>query len=86
MVGCWAPWCVPSGTLEAAFASALPRYAGRLRLTLVDLDANPRVVERHGIAGLPTILAFRNGQETARRVGLMSREGLLRFLDLHALG
>lgn len=85
-VGLWAPWCVPSTHLEATLASAAHRFRGRLRVGLLDVEANPRVVERYGLAGLPTLLLFQGTEVVARRVGLIPEDNLVRLLHHHLDG
>ena len=42
----------------------------------VDSDLAPHLSERFGIRGIPTLLAFRNGKESGRHVGLAQRRQL----------
>ena len=43
---------------------------GRVRVALVDHEANPQLAERYAILGLPTLILLRGGTEVQRRVGL----------------
>jgi thioredoxin 1 len=80
----WAEWCVPSrASVETIEALAAGRRGG-FRLGVVNVDENPRTTERYGIQGLPTLLVFRNGEATDRRVGLMTHDDVSRTLDRHA--
>jgi thioredoxin 1 len=80
----WAEWCVPSRAAVETIEALATRRRGAFRLGAVNVDENPRTTERYGIQGLPTLLVFRNGETTERRVGLMSREDVGRTLDRHA--
>ncbi len=80
----WAEWCVPSRAAVATIEAVAAGRHGGFRLGTVNVDENPRTTERYGIQGLPTLLVFRNGETTERRVGLMSREDVTRTLDRHA--
>jgi len=80
----WAEWSVPSRTAMETVEQLDGGRRGRLKLGVLNVDENPRTTERYGIQGLPTLLVFRNGETTERRVGLMSRDDLGRTLDRHA--
>ena len=53
----------------------------RLRFATVDVDANPRLRDRYGIVGLPTLLVLRGERELARRIGLIPADNLDPLLD-----
>ncbi len=77
----WADWCLPSRTAFASLAAVASAFTGRLSCGQVDVDGSPALAERHAIRGLPTLIVFVAGKERARRVGLMAREDLRRFLE-----
>ena len=81
LLGFWAEWCLPSQALGADFAAAAERFAERLRLGLVDVDASQGLKQRYAIEGLPTVLLLTDRQVALRRVGLLTRAALLRLLD-----
>ena len=53
-------------------------------MTLVDVDASPRIAERERIVGLPTVVVIKDGREVERRIGLMAGDRLFRLLDRYA--
>jgi thioredoxin-like negative regulator of GroEL len=50
--------------------------AGSVVVLKVDTDQSPGLSERLGIRGIPTLIAFRNGRETGRHVGVAQRAQL----------
>jgi thioredoxin 2 len=46
----------------------------------LDTDRNPLTGQRFGIRGIPTLIAFRKGQEVGRRVGAVPPAELEAFL------
>jgi len=46
----------------------------------LDTDRNPQTGPRFGIRGIPTLIAFRNGKEVARKVGAVPPAELDAFL------
>jgi thioredoxin 2 len=47
----------------------------------LDTDRNPVTGQRLGIRGIPTLIAFRRGQEVGRRVGAVPPAELEAFLS-----
>ena len=81
VVDFWAEWCPPCKILAPLLDDVAQRRAGQILFTKLDTDHNPRTGPRFGIRGIPTLIAFRNGKEVARRVGAMPRAELEGFLD-----
>jgi thioredoxin 1 len=83
VVGFWAEWCVPCHMAKPALERAEQQHRGRMRFGLVNFDENPKLVERYGITGLPTIVVVKEGEAADRRVGLMGRAALQDLLRKH---
>jgi thioredoxin 1 len=70
-----AAWCGPC----KAQAKVLDRLAVELEdvtIATVDVDDCPDLTARFGIRGMPTLLAFHDGRETGRRLGLTDERGV----------
>lgn len=64
-----ADWCGPCRMMEPILDNFAGAHAGKLLVLKLDTDANPGTAGRFGIRGIPTMIAFRNGRETARHTG-----------------
>jgi thioredoxin 1 len=51
-------------------------YASRPRVLQMDADDSPATMTRFGVRGLPTMLAFREGELVERIVGAMTAAAL----------
>lgn len=76
LVDFYADWCGPCRMMAPLLDELAAEQVGRVLVLKLDTDANPRATERHGIRGIPTLIAFRGGQEVGRKVGLASRREL----------
>lgn len=74
----WAPWCGPCRSFAPVFAEAASRLP-EVRFVKLDTEAHPDVASRFGVRAIPTLIAFRDGTEVARRSGAMPLGDLLRF-------
>jgi thioredoxin 1 len=68
-----AVWCPPCKALNPIIESLAEQYKGQLRVGKIDLDTSPAVAARLNVRGAPTLILFRNGRESARKLGLTTR-------------
>lgn len=76
LVDFYATWCGPCRVQAPVLESFAERYEGRVKVAKLDIDQAPSVAQRLGVMSVPTLVAFREGKETARRTGVQSSEGL----------
>jgi thioredoxin 2 len=81
LVDLWAPWCGPCRIVEPGVEQAAERLAGRLKTVKVNVDEAPKVAERLGVQGVPTVLLMRGGREVARQVGAIPPRALVRWTE-----
>ena len=61
LVDFWADWCQPCKMMLPVFQKLEEETAG-LKIVKVDADKNADLVEEFGIASIPTMLLFKNGE------------------------
>lgn len=69
----FADWCGPCRMLAPvleAFAEAHPE----VKVCKINVDEAAQLAAMHGIVSIPTLIVYRNGAETARTVGLSTKE------------
>lgn len=76
LVDFYATWCGPCRVQAPVLEAFAERYEGRVKVAKLDVDQAPSVAQRLGVMSVPTLVAFREGKETARRTGVQSSEGL----------
>jgi thioredoxin len=76
----WAPWCGPCKALIPTLERIAAEYEGRLRIVKYNIDQNSDSTTRFKLRGVPTLIAFRAGEEIGRVTG-GSPVGLKRLLD-----
>ena len=72
-------WCMPCKML-APTVEKVSRDLD-IKLAKVDIDENDELVRKFGIVSVPTIKIFKNGQEIANSIGLISEKKLMELIN-----
>ncbi|MGO4496583.1 thioredoxin family protein [Paenibacillus sp. 2RAB27] len=76
-------WCKDCHYIDPFMPAVEQAYEGRLTFIELDRDEFPDLCEQLNILGIPSFIAFRNGQEVVRFVSKLrkTREEIEQFLD-----
>ena len=75
LVDFWAAWCGPCRVV-APVLEEIAAERQELRIVKLDIDANPQTAARFQVLSIPTMILFRNGQETKRIIGAYPKKRL----------
>lgn len=81
LVDYWAEWCGPCKMIAPILDEISKEYAGRLKVTKLNIDENQNTPPKYGIRGIPTLMLFKNGNVEATKVGALSKSQLTAFID-----
>lgn len=81
LVDFWAPWCAPCKALAPALDDLAEEYADEMEIVKVDIEANPALAARFEVRGIPLLMVVKDGAETARTFGTISRSRLDAFVE-----
>jgi thioredoxin len=76
-------WCPPCQVMSGLLNEVGVDYVGRVNLFKLNVQRDPSVAARHGIHGVPTLIAFRDGAEIDRLVGLFPIDVLREWIEKH---
>ena len=83
LVDFWADWCQPCKTLLPAVEAVALQFKGRLRVGKVNVEENEQIPYQYNITTLPTLLIIKGGKVSEQRVGLISRDNLVKLIEPH---
>src|SRR5438093_7274916 len=84
VVDLWAEWCGPCRTLGPMLEKVAAEREGAFLLAKVDIDANgvgQSLLQAVRSQGIPTVVAFRDGQPVSMFIGAYPEEEVNRFVD-----
>ena len=80
LVDFFATWCGPCKVMAPVVEELTGELAGKAEVYKVDIDENPDLVSKYGIMGVPTFIAFENGQVKNKAVGAQPKQSLIDML------
>ncbi len=84
VVDMWASWCAPCRTLGPILEKVAAERDGAFLLAKLDVDANAvgnALLQAVQSQGIPTVVAFRDGQPVSMFIGAYPEQEVNRFVD-----
>ncbi|MEX2646719.1 MAG: thioredoxin [Gaiellaceae bacterium] len=82
IVDFWAEWCGPCHAVAPVLDRIAEERGSELRLVKVNIDEEQGLAQRYGIASIPTIVLFKDGEPAAAAIGAQPKSALERSLGL----
>ncbi|CAD5117416.1 DgyrCDS6187 [Dimorphilus gyrociliatus] len=70
IVDFYADWCGPCKLLAPRLESQIAKYTGKVILAKVNIDNFTELAIDHGVEAVPSVIAFKDGEQTHSFVGL----------------
>jgi thioredoxin 1 len=84
VVDFWATWCGPCRLVAPLLDQLAGEYAGKVKVTKLDVDSNIRTATRFNVRSIPTILFFKEGKLVDQVVGAVPKAQLDAKFKQHA--
>ena len=70
LVDFWASWSGPCRMLSPVIDALSEEYDGKISVGKVNVDEEAELAMRFGIASIPTVILFKDGEEVKRLIGV----------------
>ena len=74
-----AEWCPPCQALHPILEE-LAEERDDFKIVAVDIDDQDELAEEYGVSSIPCLVAFKDGVETDRRIGLQPKKRLIKMM------
>jgi thioredoxin 1 len=82
LVDFWAEWCGPCHAVSPVLEKIAQEREDELKLVKVNIDEERELAERFGIASIPTMILFKDGEPAAAVIGAQPKGAIERSLGL----
>ncbi len=82
LVDFWAEWCGPCHAVAPVLDRIADERSDELKLVKVNIDEQQALAMRYGIASIPTMILFKDGEPAAAAIGAQPKTSLERALGL----
>ena len=85
VVDFWATWCGPCRMIAPILDQLSVEYAGRVKVSKMDVDANIKTASRFNVRSIPMLLFFKNGKVVDQIVGAVPKAMIQSKFEQHAM-
>ena len=76
LVDFWATWCGPCRMLAPTIEKIAKEQSGAIKVGKVDVDEEPELAAKYGIASIPTLMVFKGGQVVKTSIGVIPKAAI----------
>lgn len=81
LVDFWAPWCGPCKNIAPILDEVASEMQGKVNFVKVNVDDASDLAANYSVRGIPALMLFVNGKVIANRVGSVSKQQLIDFIN-----
>ncbi len=74
LVDFWASWCGPCKMLAPIIEELADEYEGKIKVGKVNVDDEQELAMNYGIASIPTVILFKDGEIKETLIGYREKE------------
>lgn len=81
LVDFWAEWCGPCKSIAPILEEIAKEYEGKLKIFKLNIDLYPEIPIKFNVRGIPTLILFKNGVVIEQKVGSLTKNQLILFIN-----
>lgn len=81
LIDFWNETCIPCKRMAPMIEELVSKFQDRLIFAKLDVNKNPKTVERFGIKGVPTFLFIKNGVVLENFSGVLTRSEFKKIIE-----
>ena len=81
LIDFWADWCGPCRMLSPIIEDIAEEYDGKVKVGKVNVDEEPELASKFGVASIPTIVVIHNIKIVNNSVGYVPKEQIAAMLN-----
>ena len=83
LVDYWAEWCGPCKMVAPILEELSDELKDKLTIAKLDVDNNRDSAIKQKVMSIPTLILFKDGNPIDQRIGALTKNQLLEFLNPH---
>ena len=81
LVDFWAEWCGPCKQIGPILEEIGEEKKDKIKILKLNVDENPKIPQKFGVRGIPTLMLFKDGNLVDTKVGSLPKSMLESWLD-----
>ena len=82
LIDFWATWCGPCRMIAPIIEEIAEEYDGTVKVGKINVDDESELASKFGIVSIPTIVLMKDGKITAKAIGYMTKDKLIKELGI----
>lgn len=84
LVDFYADWCGPCRAMGPIIEELEGDggFGGKAKIGKVNVDDESELAQKYAVMSIPTLIAFKDGQEIGRKIGIVGKEELVKLVQL----
>jgi len=83
VVDFWAQWCGPCRKIAPVLEQIQQEFIDSVKIVKLDTEKYPNIANEYGVASLPSVLVFKNGEVKETMVGMMPKSAIISNIKKH---
>ena len=80
LIDFYADWCGPCIVMKPVIEELEKEIAGEIEIKKINVDEKSDEATKYGVMSIPTFIVLKDGKEVGRKIGVTSKQELLKLV------